>query len=120
MQSICHLILAWDHVFDIGDSIGVIPRKPLIAFSNGIEIQLTQNHYSVYRGHQSSPYYAVSGPGMLQNFYPYYTQYGDGNGRVQAQIFCVQYPPVMQYSCLPQQDPTGILSLPASTTCKFF
>ncbi|RWR87672.1 RNA-binding protein 38 isoform X2 [Cinnamomum micranthum f. kanehirae] len=74
------------------------------------------NHYSVYRGHQSSPYYAVSGPGMLQNFYLYYTQFGHGNGSIQAQAFCVQYPPVMQYSCLPQQYHTGILSLPASAT----
>ncbi|XP_058086090.1 uncharacterized protein LOC131233409 isoform X2 [Magnolia sinica] len=73
------------------------------------------NYYSIYGGQQFSPYYAAAAAaGMYQNFYPYYAQYGQSSS--QAQSLGIQYPQMLQYPYLPQQQyGAGILSLPTST-----
>ncbi|XP_058104985.1 uncharacterized protein LOC131248637 isoform X2 [Magnolia sinica] len=70
------------------------------------------SYYSVYGGHQFSPYYAA-GPGFYHNFYPYYAQYAQSS---QSQgSYGMQYPQMVQYPYLPQHHgAAGILSLPVS------
>ncbi|XP_077248429.1 RNA-binding (RRM/RBD/RNP motifs) family protein [Tasmannia lanceolata] len=70
------------------------------------------NYYSLYGGNQYLPYYAASGSGGFQNFYPYYAQYSQST---QASGFGTQYYQMAQYPYLPhQQFEAGILSLPST------
>ncbi|EHA8591070.1 RNA-binding protein 24 [Cocos nucifera] len=76
------------------------------------------SYYSLYGGsggqhHQFSPYYAAAGPGVFQNFYPYYAQFSQDI--LAHSGYGLHYPQMVQYpNYVPQQYRAGILSMPPS------
>lgn len=74
-----------------------------------------QSYYSLYGGsggqqhHQFSPYYAASGAGAFQNFYPFHAPFSLDS---QAQSgYGLSYPQMPQYPYLLQQYRAGSLSM---------